>query len=263
MSAGVTPNPADEFVTFVQHQIPGLEDGTYELTIDQRIDDAHEVRINDDTLSVTYRFGVTGDRFSLANPAATISSVFPAPNATGEYTTSLANVVFSSPTFPWARAPTAPTTRVEVEVEKDVPTWMAVLVLDADDEAAFEGLTLEPKTRVVGDLFPRAAWEGTDLEDGYSYFEGAKNTDALEIDDGRRPGADDRHPAGAVRRYRPDALRPRADGPHPPLVGPQQGADARYRGAGRPDRNVLDRRRQPPAVQRHPQPCLPRLARGP
>ena len=181
-AAPVTPNPADEFVTFVQHQIPGLDDGTYELAIDQRIDDAGKVRINDDTLSATYRFAVLGDRFSLANPAGTIASVFPAPNATGEYVTSLANVVFTSPTFPWARSPGSPTPRAEIDDEEDVPTWLAVLVLDAGDAAAFEGLALEPVTRKVGDLFPPLAWKDSDLGDRYSYFEGAENTDGLDID---------------------------------------------------------------------------------
>jgi hypothetical protein len=177
------PVPANEFVTFIQHQLPGLEDGTYQLTIGQHVNDSDGNPISTETLSRSYTFAVTGDRFRLSNPSATVASTFPASNATGEFTTVLPHVVFTAPSFPWARYPTKappPLPATGQDTEGDVPTWLAVLVLDDDDVAAYPALTLDPVIGVVGDLFPVAAYSASTLGSTYSYFTGAKNTNGLE-----------------------------------------------------------------------------------
>jgi hypothetical protein len=177
------PVPADEFVTFIQHQLPGLEDGTYQLTISQHVNDSDGTPISAETLSRSYTFAVSGDRFRLSNPSATVASTFPASNATGEFTTVLPHVVFTAPSLPWARTPTKsppPLPATGQDTEGDVPTWLAVLVLDDDDVAAYPGLTLDPVTGVVGDLFPAAVYIASTLGDTYTYFTGATDTSGLE-----------------------------------------------------------------------------------
>jgi hypothetical protein len=173
--------PADEYVTFIQHQLPGLDDGSYELQVSQHVDDAAGKAISGDTLSRRYGFAITGDRFRLRNPGASIASTFPAPNATGEFTTVLPHVVFTNTSLPWARSPTpaAPArSALHAQTEADVPTWLAVLMLDDDDVVAYPGLDLTPVTRVLGDLFPTS-----ELGSNHSYFDGATDTGALEIDE--------------------------------------------------------------------------------
>lgn len=182
------PNPADEFVTFVQHQVPGLEDGSYELDVSQRLTDSTRKEISDGALERSYRFAVTGDRFSLKNPETTLASTFPASNGTGEFTTVLPHVVFNATSFPWARAPTtAPPTLPAAgqDTEADVPTWLAVLVLDDDDDPSPEHneLKLVPTIGVLGDLFGCKAYPKTTLGHNYSYFNGAEDTKGLEIDE--------------------------------------------------------------------------------
>jgi hypothetical protein len=178
------PVPANEFVTFIQHQLPGLEDGTYQLTISQHVNDSDGNPISAETLSRSYTFAVSGDRFRLSNPSATVASTFPASNATGEFTTVLPHVVFTAPSLPWARTPTKsppPLPATGQDTEGDVPTWLAVLVLDDDDAAAYPGrLTLDPATGVVGDLFPIGVYGDSTLGEDYSYFTGATDTKGLE-----------------------------------------------------------------------------------
>ncbi|HEX4832095.1 MAG TPA: hypothetical protein VH478_13510 [Trebonia sp.] len=174
--------PAGELVTFLQHRLPGLEDGRYQLTVSQRVDDAGGEPVSGEAFSRTWTFAVAGDRFRLGNPAATVASVFPASNASGEFSTALPHVVFTAPAFPWSRSPAAgPPARpaAGLDSEGDAATWLAVLVLDDDDVAACPGLALEPVTAVTGDLFPPAAYPASTLGAGYSYFAGATGTSGL------------------------------------------------------------------------------------
>jgi hypothetical protein len=185
---GVTdtnPAPASEYVTFIQHQLPGLEAGGYQLDISQRVDDSQGQPISDDTLSRRYTFVVAGDRFRLSDPSAAIASTFPASNATGEFTTTLPHVVFAAPSFPWIRTPVKSQPALPApgaDSKTDVPTWLAVLVLDDDDTVPFPGFTLEPVTMVVGDLFPPAVYQPSTLGGNVSYFTGAKDTTGLGAD---------------------------------------------------------------------------------
>jgi hypothetical protein len=179
-----TSSLASEYVTFIQHQLPGLESGSYQLDLSQHVDDSDGQPISGDTLSRSYTFAVTGDRFRLSNPSATVASTFPSSNATGEFSTVLPHVVFTAPSFPWTRYPTTtppPLPAPGQDSDTDVPTWLAVLVLDDDDAAAFAGLTLDPVTAVLGDLFRPSVYAQSTLGQNYSYFTGAKDTSGLEI----------------------------------------------------------------------------------
>ena len=189
-----TPSLADESVTFIQHQLPGLDDGTYELDLRQQVNDAKGKPISGDNLQRTYTFAITGDRFRFKNPSAAIASTFPRDNATGEYDTVLPHVVFAGTSVPWTRVPTAgvapPLPKPGTDTEDDVPTWLAVLVLDDDDVAAAGGpsaLNLDPVTRTVGDLFPAGAVPGSSLGTAHSYFDAVTDPQevpaALEIDE--------------------------------------------------------------------------------
>ncbi|WP_331768099.1 hypothetical protein [Embleya sp. NBC_00896] len=169
------PPAADEVVTFIQHQLPGLRAGAYEVRVDQRVNDAGGASIAGDTLTRSYRFGVVGDRLRLTDPGATIASTFPADNASGDYGTVFAHVVFANTSFPWARSPMSEPP-ADPETGVDVPTWLAVLVLDGDDVAAHPGLVLEPVTRRVRELFPAAL--GTTI---HSYFDRAGGTPRLDV----------------------------------------------------------------------------------
>jgi hypothetical protein len=179
-----TPDPlTDELVTFVQHMLPGLDDGEYELTVEQKVHTSSDVKISDDLQNI-YRFAVFGDRFAFSAPTTALLSVFPPEGATGEFSAVLPHVVLGDVTFPWARhpAPGGSKKRPEAgtDVDDDVPTWLAVLVLDEDDAAANPGLVLAPATATVGDLFPPQAVSGSTLGSNYSYF--WQNPTVTELD---------------------------------------------------------------------------------
>lgn len=185
---GSSNNPLlNELVTFQQHQIPGLEDGEYQLTVSQRVNDSKGNTVSDDSLTNTYNFAVLGDRFALSNPDNAVLSVFPPDEETGEFTTVLPHVVLNSETFPWARFPTLepPFTPPAPgqDTDADVPTWLAVLVLDEDDVTAYSELTLPPVASCVGNLFPSSVVSTSTLKDNYSYFYEATDTAALEPDE--------------------------------------------------------------------------------
>jgi hypothetical protein len=176
-----TPTPANEYVTFLQYQLPGLDAGSYELDISQHVNDSRGQPISGDTLSRTYRFAIAGDRFRLTNPSATVASTFPASNATGEFATVLPHVAFVASSFPWTRYPTRqPPPLPAPDQDTDVPAWLAVLVLDDDDATAFSGLTLDPVTAALGDLFPPGVYDKSTLGTNYSYFTGAADTGGLD-----------------------------------------------------------------------------------
>ena len=114
-------------------------------------------------------------------------TVFPEGNGRGEYSTVLPHVVFTKSTFPWARTPTStqPLTPLApgASTEADVPTWLAVLLFDADDVAAYPSLSLEPVMARICDLFPKKLCEDSTLCDNYSYFYEAEGTKGLDIGD--------------------------------------------------------------------------------
>lgn len=169
----------NELVSFIQHDLPGLEDGQYQLRVSQEVKNEAGNIVSEDPLAVTYSFAVTGDRFSLAQPAQTIYSVFPADLASGKYDAVLPHVVFTKTTFPWTRSPltggnVTPLPSPGRDTDAEVPTWMTVLLLDEDDVAsyaqAFPGFKLAPEVGCIEDLFLTSVAPESTLHDNYSYF---------------------------------------------------------------------------------------------
>ena len=174
----------NEQVSFIQHYLPGLDAGEYQLQVDQQIFESDGVTpVSGDAYSNSYTFAVTGDRFSISNPS-TLNSVFPANNASGEYSNVLPHVVFSLKTFPWIRYPNLdlPYTPPQPgsDVDGDVPTWLWIMLLDEDDIAAYPSLVLAPQTNTIGDLYPPSVVSISTLGTNYSYFNSATDLSGLE-----------------------------------------------------------------------------------
>lgn len=173
-------SPANEQVTFIQHDLPGLDDGEYQLDISQTVKDKSGQTISDDSLKNSYTFAVTGDRFSLAKPAETLYSIFPADNSSGEYTNVLPHAVFTKTSLPWSRYPTTnpPVTGLQPgsDTDEDVPTWLTILLFDQDDMAEYPSLSLTPANATTADLFPTSLLSESSLGDNYSYFNSAEST---------------------------------------------------------------------------------------
>lgn len=174
----------DEQVSFIQHALPGLGSGNYELTVSQTLKNSAGGEISDSSLTNTYSFAVTGDQFFLQNPG-TVYSVFPPDNSSGEYSTVLPHVVLTKPTFPWTRYPTntPPVTGLNPgqDSDADVPTWLALFTFDEDDTAAFPSLDLSLTNATIGDLYPPSLYPQSTLGDNYSYF---YNTSSVELQPG-------------------------------------------------------------------------------
>lgn len=188
MSDNSQDNPLlNELVTFIQHDVPGLPDGEFKLTVSQRVDDSQDKPINDDALTASYTFAVLGDRFRLKNPADVLYTVFPEDLGTGEYSTVLPHVVFTKSTFPWARYPTSTEPDAPPppgsSTDANVPTWLGVLLFDEDDVAAYPSLSPEPQNATMGDLFPTSVYPSSTLGANYSYFQKATDTSGLDIGD--------------------------------------------------------------------------------
>ncbi|MCB9447208.1 MAG: hypothetical protein H6585_02545 [Flavobacteriales bacterium] len=176
----------NEQVTYIQHDIPGLEDGEYKLSLTQEVNDSGGTAISG-AITNEYTLAVLGDRFRLKNPGDVLYSVFPDDNASGMFSTVLPHVVFTKSTFPWARYPTLETPysppQPGQDTDADVPTWITVLLLDDDDVAAHPTLQLPAASATMGDLFPTSLYPQSTLGDNYSYFYQATQTDELDPGD--------------------------------------------------------------------------------
>ncbi|HEX8362701.1 MAG TPA: hypothetical protein VF613_21445, partial [Longimicrobium sp.] len=155
--------PVDGTVEFVQHVLPGLEDGAYMLDVSQTVSTQAAPLRN------TYFFAVQGPRFAL-DPTA-VFATYPPDQAVGEFNATLPHVVLTTRSLPWQRFPTLaepPRSYPDGQHDRDVPTWLGVLLFDADDEAAFPGFRAQARTGTVRELFIRRAAQ--DPVQGYSYF---------------------------------------------------------------------------------------------
>lgn len=183
LPTGQTGNPQlDQLVSFIQHDIPGLDDGHYQLQVSQQIIDAEKNTVSDGSLAATYTFGIAGDRFRLSDPSSMVYSVFPASEATGEFDTVLPSVVFTKTSFPWSRIPTNTIEEMYQgnkpepgkDTDFDIPTWLTIILLDEDDitnyTTQFPKFALPPATVTIGDLFLTAANPNSSLGNNYSYF---------------------------------------------------------------------------------------------
>ncbi|WP_136442384.1 hypothetical protein [Pacificoceanicola onchidii] len=155
--------PVQGTVNFIQHNLPGLTPGAYQVTARQK------VSTQDDDFGNTYHFAVTGQRFSL-NPED-LHVTYPPDQGEGEYNGTLPHVVLTKQTLPWQRYPTTeipPRSYPDQMHDRDVPTWLGVLLFDAEDEKAFEGFRAQATAGAVRDLF--IARSGSDPKQGYSQF---------------------------------------------------------------------------------------------
>lgn len=164
MSAAVfKQEPVQGTVEFVQHVLPGLDDGAYMLSVSQSVSTQAPAFGND------YFFAVLGARFAL--DPSDIFATYPPDQAEGEFNATLPHIVLANRTLPWQRFPTLkepdrlyPDNRHD----RDIPTWLAVLVFDADDEAAFPGFRAQARAGTARELFIRRS--DTDPRQVYSYF---------------------------------------------------------------------------------------------
>lgn len=202
--------------SFIQHSLPGLEAGSYEISVQQKFLDSGGNSISGQPLqTLTKQFGVEGPRYSL--PANAVHSVFPPASEAGEFSNSLAHVVLSQEKIPWIRTPYLPgqepivkerryTASVggkdeTVVYDDDKATWMMVLLLTPQD---LDGQ--EPQNLIVqgkaSDLVPATlqmtdpaggTTPGTLPANGYSIFSyrlepGATETGPVDPDPGHTPG---------------------------------------------------------------------------
>lgn len=139
-NADIDEEPTEGTITFVQSLRPPLEDGLYEITVEQSVSnsnpDAPAGAVFDETYTHTRRFQVAGERFSIGS--SEIDSSFPPQGSQGEYADVLPHVVFVRRTLPWERT----------VGDAARSTWLALLVFDESDPP--------PKVTeaLVGDLQP-------------------------------------------------------------------------------------------------------------
>lgn len=181
----------NQLVSFIQHDLPGLNSGQYKLQVSQVIKNAKGDVVSDEPLQTDYRFSVTGDRFRIGKPDELIYSNFPADDATGLYNAVFPSVVFTKTSFPWSRYPTNTLNESYTppapgqDVDGDVSTWLTIIVLDEDDlkgyEATFQDFKIETKPAKIGDLFSKDVNSESTLGQNYSYFFKVKdNTKPLQ-----------------------------------------------------------------------------------
>ena len=125
--AAKDPEPVTGTITFIQSHRPALEDGLYEITVAQRVQNtdanARPDAQFDETYTHTRRFQVAGPRFSIDSTA--IDSSFPPAGSQGEYATMLPHAVFNLQSLPWQRS----------LGDAQDSSWLALLVFDENDPA--------------------------------------------------------------------------------------------------------------------------------
>ena len=137
-----------EKANFIQHHLPGLDDGSYVIGVQNVMSGTSADPANSGynitaeegtTTAVAYKFAVTGPRYKL-DPAV-VHSVFPPEAAMGDFHTVIPHIVLTQKTLPWQRTPGSEVIRGKMTVsngktsyyDADVPSWLAVLLLNEDD----------------------------------------------------------------------------------------------------------------------------------
>lgn len=163
--------------SFIQHSLPGLPAGAYQLKLQQELQDSKGNLITttkDNSqpaplTTITRNLGVKGPKYSLE--ANAIHSVYPPASSAGGFSNSLAHVVFEQEKLPWIRSPYLPKNVItpseheypvplpppldKVYYEDDQPTWMMVLTLCPSDLGGQDPERL-PVTGTVLDLVPES-----------------------------------------------------------------------------------------------------------
>lgn len=163
--------------SFIQHSLPGLMAGAYQLKLQQELKDSKGNMITTagnnnqpaPLTTITRRLGVKGPKYSLE--ANAIQSVYPPVSSAGGFSNSLAHVVLNQDKLPWIRSPYLPKNIItpaehEYEVplppplnkviyEDDQPTWMMVLTLSPSDLGGQDPERLTVSGTVI-DLVPES-----------------------------------------------------------------------------------------------------------
>lgn len=151
--ADASNRPSDEQLfskkaSFVQHSLPGLEAGVYELQVTQSFEKSDGTPINEENLpTVSKTFGVQGPKYSI--PKEAINTQYPPIAAAGGFSNSVAHVVLNKVKLPWIRSPYLPGNEPAIEerhyrtsyggsehditYDDDKATWMAVLLISPSD----------------------------------------------------------------------------------------------------------------------------------
>lgn len=143
---GIEEEPDTGSITFIQSHRPPMEDGTYEVTVTQTVQNTNPNAPAPTSFNESYtntrRFQIAGARFQLDTDV--VVSQFPPVGSQGEYGNVLPHVVFSRQTLPWERT----------AGDADRSSWLALLLFDEDDPPP------EVIEAMVGDLqrtpFPHA-----------------------------------------------------------------------------------------------------------
>ena len=134
--------------SFIQHSLPGLEPGRYQIQVEQSLLTSDGQDITEGGLpALTRKFGVSGPRFALSQSA--IHSVFPPINSAGEFSNGFAHVVLETDKLPWLRSPYSPANEpqeqvlayttvvnhanVEVNYDSDRASWLGVMLVSPSD----------------------------------------------------------------------------------------------------------------------------------
>jgi hypothetical protein len=191
--------------SFIQHSLPGLEAGSYQISVQQTLQDSAGKTITPDALAtITRTFGVQGPRYSL--PSDAVHSVFPPAFSAGAFSNSVAHVVLEREKLPWIRTPYMPGREPNIQerhyvatfggnshnvtYDDDKATWLAVLLVTPSD---LDGLQPDRQLiqGVASDLLPNslkmsnpngAPVQGGLAPNGYSIF--SYNLEAGEAPDG-------------------------------------------------------------------------------
>ena len=117
------------FTKFLGYVEPALYAGKYTITATQTVSGS---KFSEEKHDDTKNFVVKGKRFSLTDDD--IHHLYPPANSMGDYSASLAHVVFKSPSFPWQRFPgEVPESASETGFEGTLPTWLGVLLFNQND----------------------------------------------------------------------------------------------------------------------------------
>ncbi|MEM9928234.1 MAG: hypothetical protein AAF840_00310 [Bacteroidota bacterium] len=155
-------------ITFLQHSLPALEAGEYQLELKQKVSFSDK-----DEYVKKATILVNGPRFSF--PPELIVQAFPPAETTGDYTSIIPHIVLKSRTLPWER--NVDTKEVDSGATvKDEPSWLALLVFDQTDhdfryQDKKSGAPFRVQQGTIEQLF------NVD-EDTLSYFTAAKVEDA-------------------------------------------------------------------------------------
>jgi hypothetical protein len=161
--------PVQGTVEFIQHVLPGLDPGSYMLTVSQTVSTQTAHPGN------TYYFAVQSPRASLS--PADLFATYPPDMAVGEFDNTFPHVVLTNRSLPWQRYPTLdepPREFPDHQHDRDVPSWLAVLLFDAQDETDHPGFRAQARAGKTRDLFIRRDDNPNQV---YSYFYAKKDLD--------------------------------------------------------------------------------------